>query len=50
MKKYQVELDEKQRKQLESMISGGKESARSQMHARILLKAGKASPGTGLDR
>ena len=39
MKKHQVELDEKQRKQLESLISGGKKSARSQMHARILLQA-----------
>ncbi|HEU5379890.1 MAG TPA: helix-turn-helix domain-containing protein [Ktedonobacteraceae bacterium] len=45
MKKYKVELEEKQRKQLESMISGGKESARSQMHARILLQADQGVQG-----
>lgn len=45
MKKYKVELDEKQRKQLESMISGGKESARNQMHARILLQADQGAQG-----
>lgn len=47
MKKYQVELDERQRKQLESLISGGKESARSQMHARILLQADHGVQGPG---
>jgi transposase len=47
MKKYKVELDEKQHKQLESMISGGKESARSQMHARILLQADQGVQGPG---
>ena len=45
MKKYTVQLDEKQRTQLESLISGGKESARSQMHARILLKADQGDQG-----
>lgn len=45
MKKYTVQLDEKQRRQLESMLSGGKESARSQMHARILLKADQGKQG-----
>jgi transposase len=45
MKKYKVQLDEKQRKQLESILSGGKESARSQMHARILLKADEGTQG-----
>jgi len=45
VKKYKVQLDETQRKQLESMLSGGKESARSQMHARILLKADQGSQG-----
>lgn len=45
MKKCRVELDERQRTQLECMISGGKESARSQLHARILLKADQGSQG-----
>jgi transposase len=45
MKKYLVELDETQRTQLEWMISGGKESARSLLHARILLKADQGSQG-----
>jgi transposase len=45
MKKYTVQLDERQRKQLESMLSGGKESSRSQMHARILLKADEGVQG-----
>ena len=45
MKKYQVQLDEKQRKQLVSLISGGKESARSQTHARILLQADQGDQG-----
>jgi transposase len=47
MKKYKVQLDEKQRKQLESLLSGGKESARSQMHARLLLKADEGTQGPG---
>jgi len=45
MKKYKVELDEKQRRRLESMISGGKEAARSQTHARILLQADQGVQG-----
>ena len=45
MKKYKIQLDETQRKQLESMLHGGKESARNQMHARILLKADQGSQG-----
>lgn len=47
MKKYKVELDEKQRRQLESLLKGGKESARCQMHARILLKADQGAQGPG---
>lgn len=47
MKKYKIELDEKQRRQLESVLKGGKESARSQMHARILLKADQGAQGPG---
>jgi transposase len=47
MKKYRVQLDGKQRQLLESMLSGGKESARSQMHARILLKADEGPQGPG---
>ena len=50
MKKYHVQLDEKQRKQLESLISGGKGSARSQTHARILLQTDQGGKATGLDR
>lgn len=50
MKKYSVQLDAQQHQMLESLLKGGKESARSQMHARILLKAEEASPGTRLDR
>ena len=49
MKKYTVQLDAKQRTLLQSILTGGKESARHQMHARIVLKAGKASTGTRLD-
>jgi hypothetical protein len=45
MKKYIVQLNREQRAMLESMISGGKESARSQMHARILLKADEGEEG-----
>jgi len=44
-KKYIVQLDAGQRQMLESMLSGGKESARSQTHARILLKADQGAQG-----
>lgn len=47
MKKYIVQLDPEQRQMLESLLSGGKESARSQTHARILLKADQGSQGPG---
>src|SRR5260370_10746413 len=47
LKKYPVQLDAEQRTLLESMITGGKASARSQMHARILLKADKGTQGPG---
>lgn len=47
MKKYSVQLDGAQRQLLESMLSGGKELARSQMHARILLKADEGAQGPG---
>ena len=47
MKKYIVQLDPQRRQLLESMLSGGKESARSQMHARILLKADQGAQGPG---
>ncbi len=46
MKKYIVQLDAKQRQMLESLLSGGKESARSQMHARILLKTDQGVQGS----
>jgi transposase len=46
-KKYIVQLNEVQRKLLEGMISGGKESARNQMHARVLLKADQGASGPG---
>lgn len=45
MKKYTVQLETKQRQMLESLLSGGKESARSQMHARILLKTDQGEQG-----
>ena len=45
MKKYTVQLDAEQRQMLESLLSGGKESARSQMHARILLKTDQGAQG-----
>lgn len=45
MKKYTVKLDAEQRKLLESMITGGKAAARSQSHARILLKADEGEQG-----
>lgn len=47
MKKYIVHLEETQRLLLSTMLTGGKASARNQMHARILLKAdqGEAGPG-----
>lgn len=47
MKKYTVQLDGKQRQMLESMLTGGKEAARSQTHARILLKADQGNQGPG---
>lgn len=47
MKKYKVQLDAKQRTMVESLLSGGKESARNQTHARILLKADEGSQGPG---
>ena len=47
MKKYTVQLDAEQRQMLESMLTGGKEAARSQTHARILLKADQGSFGPG---
>lgn len=47
MKKYSVQLDAEQRQMLESLLSGGKEAARSQTHARILLKADQGSLGPG---
>jgi len=46
MKRETVELDDRQRAPLESMISGGKESARSQLHARLLWKADQGSQGS----
>lgn len=46
-KKYIVQLDPEQRQMLESLLSGGKESARSQSHARILLKADQGAQGPG---
>jgi transposase len=47
MKKHIVQLDEEQRQMLESVIRGGKESARSQIHARILLKTDLGEQGPG---
>jgi transposase len=47
MKKYSVQLDAQQHQMLESLLKGGKESARSQMHARILLKADQGVQGRG---
>ena len=47
MKKYTVQLDAEQRQMLESILTGGKEAARSQTHARILLKADQGSLGPG---
>jgi len=47
MKKYTVQLEEEQRRLIESMLSGGKESARSQTHARILLKTDQGAQGPG---
>ena len=38
MKKYIVKLSEQERKELQELISTGKNSARKLMHARILLK------------
>lgn len=47
MKKYIVQLDATQRQMLESMLTGGKATARSQTHARILLKADGGPQGPG---
>src|SRR5438477_13014907 len=47
MKKYTVQLDTEQHQMLESMLTGGKEAASSQTHARILLKADQGSLGPG---
>jgi hypothetical protein len=47
MKKYTVQLDTKQRQMIETLLTGGKASARSQMHARILLKADQGTEGPG---
>lgn len=47
MKKNTVQLDAEQRQMLESLLTGGKEAARSQTHARILLKADQGSLGPG---
>lgn len=45
MKKYIVRLNQEQRRLLDSMISGGKEAARSLLRARILLKADEGEQG-----
>lgn len=47
MKKYIVQLDPEQRRMLESILTAGKEAARSQTHARILLKADQGAQGPG---
>src|SRR5512140_717825 len=47
MKKYIVQLNTEQRQMLESLLGGGKESVRTQTHARILLKADQGSQGPG---
>jgi hypothetical protein len=47
MKKYTVQLHAEQRTLLQSMLAGGKAPARSQMHARILLKADERAQGPG---
>ena len=47
MKKYSVQLDAQQHQMLESLLTGGKATARSQTHARILLKADQAEGGPG---
>jgi transposase len=44
-KKYIVQLDAEQRQMLESLLSGGRESARNQAHARMLLKADQGTQG-----
>lgn len=46
-KKYTVQLDSQQRQMLESMLKGGKASARSLTHARIVLKADQGEGGPG---
>ena len=43
-KKYIVHLTDAEREQLRALISGGTTAARTQAHARILLKAGEHEP------
>ncbi len=45
MKKYIVKLTEKEREELEQMLSTGKHAARTLAHARILLKADASEAG-----
>src|SRR5205814_9212914 len=45
MKTYIVKLTDEERKDLEQMISTGKDSARKLQHARILLKADESESG-----
>lgn len=44
-KKHHVELTGEQRDQLEGIVSSGTEPARTQIHARILLKADRSADG-----
>ena len=46
-KKYVVELDRSERKQLKDFISKGKASAKAILKARILLKADQSEDGEG---
>jgi len=45
LKKYIVCLSQEQRRLLDTMVTGGKESARSLLRARILLKADEGEQG-----
>ena len=47
MKKYIVKLEPEQRQMLTSLLTGGKEAARSQTHARMLLQADQGRGGPG---
>jgi transposase len=47
MKKYLVKLSQQEREELQERISTGKSSARSFLHARILLKADASEAGPG---